>query len=286
MKTLLTAIAAALLGGGAAVGAVASGLVPVPAPETTARRAPAAPAAEPAAQPGADHTAELNDLKSRIRELELAATRATPATPNKELAALRAELDELKRRPAPAAKPAETVVAPREGPAPTEPAFEESVRAVYAKMEAERVEQRRLDRQAARVAQLEESKKRIAETTPRFVESQAQRLNLDATQVAAVSNALVAHLQARAELDSERQGMRIDDQEIDNAAFEEREKALNDAALAALTATLPKETAEQLLRTANRMSGGPGRFGQGGPGQGNGQGGFVPPGRRGGGGNN
>lgn len=270
MKTVVAAIVAGLIGGGAVIGAVVGGLVPMPAPEPAAKRAPADPAPE-AAAPRSDHSAEIDALKSKIKDLEFAIEQGKSSVSTKEIDALKAEIAELKARPAVAAKPAETVVAPKDGPVPAEAGFEEAVRAVSAKMEAERVEQRRLDRQAARVNQLEDSKKRISENIPKFVEGQAQRLNLDSTQVSTVSNALVEHLQAKADLDSEKQSLRIDDKEVDDAAFDAREEALDETALNALTAAVPKETAEQLLRTANRMGGGrgPGGFqpGQGGPGR-------------------
>lgn len=275
MKTVVAAIVAGLIGGGAAIGAVVGGLVPIPAPEPTARLAPAEPAPEPSPH-SADHSAEIGALKSKIKELEFAIEQGKSTVSAREMDALKAEIAELKARPAVAAKPAETVVAPKDGPAPADAGFEDAVRAVNAKMEAERVEQRRLDRQAVRVTQLEESKKRIAENIPKFVESQAQRLNLDTTQVAAVGNTLVAHLQARADLESEKQSLRIDDREVDDAAFKAREDALNESTLNALTASLPKDAAEQLLRTANRMgNGGPARGPGGGmqPGQGGRRGG-------------
>ncbi|MBX3473560.1 MAG: hypothetical protein KF754_04190 [Planctomycetes bacterium] len=281
MKTFAAAVVAGLLGAGAAVGAVAAGWVQAPTSEPAPRRASIVAESEPAGTP--DHSAEINALRTQIKDLELALDKGRASDNSAEIAKLKAEIEGLKRQGVVAAKPAEPVTAPQTGPAPAEPDFEAAVRAVSAKMEAERVEQRRLDRQAARITQLEESKKRIAENTPKFVESQAQRLNLDASQVTAVSTALVAHLQARAELDSERQGMRIDDREVDQADFEAREKVLNDAALNALTATLPKETAEQLLRTANRMGGGAGAGrGPGGfqPGQGGQPGGGMQPGGR------
>lgn len=272
MKTVAAVIVAGLLGGGAAIGAVSAGLVTVPSAEPTARRAPAEPAAE-AATANSDQSAEINALKSKIKDLEFAIEQGKSTVSAKEVEALKAEVAELKARPTVVAKPAETVVAPKDGPAPADAGFEEAVRAVSAKMEAERVEQRRLDRQAARVVQLEESKKRIGENIPKFVEGQAQRLNLDATQVSTVSNALVAHLQAKADLESEKQSLRIDDKEVDDAAFDAREEALDETALNALTAAVPKETAEQLLRTANRMGGG----------RGPGPGGMQPRGGRGGG---
>jgi len=280
MKTVAAVIVAGLLGGGAAIGAVAAGLVPVPTPDQTARRAPANPGPEAEATSGTDRGAEIDGLKSKIKDLEFALEQSKPTVSEKDITALKAEIEALKKQPVVAAKPVGDVTAPKDGPAPADAGFEEAVRAVSAKMEAERVEQRRLDRQATRVADLEASKTRIAENIPKFVESQAQRLNLDATQITTVSTALVQHLQARAELSSERQGKRIDDQEIDEADFDAREKALDDAALVALTAAVPKETAEQLLRTANRTGGGNARPGFG-------QGGTTPGGRqRGGGGNN
>lgn len=273
MKTVVAVIVAGLLGGGAAIGAVAAGLVPVPAPEQAAKRAPVDPASEGPATT-ADHTGEIDGLKSKIKDLEFALEQSKSTVSAKDIEALKAEIDALKKQPVVAAKPAEAVAAPKDGPAPAEAGFEEAVRAVSAKMEAERVEQRRLDRQAARVTELEENKKRVAENVPKFVESQAQRLNLDATQVTTVSNALVAHLQARADLASERQGLRIDDKEVDEEAFDAREAALDETALNALTAAVPKETAENLLRTANRMGAGgqvrPNRGGGMGPGQGRG----------------
>lgn len=262
MKTLIAAIVAGLLGAGAAVGVIAGGLVPLP--ETTARRAPAAPQHEAeGAEAGAAHNdsgAEVARLRNEIKDMQLALDRATAAgaagkDAEKEIAALKADIAALKRASVAAPRSGEGTTA-GEAPKPVDPAFEEAVRTVNAKLDAEKQEQRRLDRQAARIADLEAGKQRIAETIPKFVQSQAQRLNLDETQVAAVSNALVAHLTARADITSERAGQRIDDVEVDDAAFDKRLEDLDATTLAALTSTLPKDAAENILRSANRMGGG------------------------------
>jgi len=262
MKTLIAAIVAGLLGAGAAVGAIAGGLVPLP--ETTAKRAPAAPQHEGDAKDGeADHSdssAEMARLRNEIKDMQLALDRATAPgaageDADKEIATLKADIAALKKA---------STVGPRtvdgtttgEAPKPVDPGFEDAVRAVNAKLDAEKQEQRRLDRQATRVTELEASKQRISDTIPKFVESQAQRLNLDATQVTAVSNALVAHLQAKADITSERAGQRIDDVEIDEAAFDKRLEDLDATTLSTLTSTLPKDAAENMLRSANRMGGG------------------------------
>lgn len=269
MKTILAALAAGVIGAGGAIAAVALELVPLPGKTQSARVAPVLDSEGEAAPAKADNAAELEALRSEVRALGVKLEQAQaqkPADNSKEIAALKAEVSALKSRPATAA-----VEQPKDGPASSSGEFEPSVRAVVEKIESERREERRLERHADRIAELERTKTQLAETLPRFVESQAPRLNIPEAAVKDVSNSLVAHLQARAEIRSERDGQRIDGIEINEEEYQKKLTQADEAAIVALSQYMDSETAKNVVNAANRMGGGGGARGPGAamqPGQG------------------
>jgi hypothetical protein len=251
MKIVLAILAAGFLGAGAAVGAVSLGLVPTKAPTETAKTVPA-PDIKDDAGTGADNTA----LQAEIAQLrnDLATLRANQPAPaaagptQAEVDALKKEIAELKK-----ARPV-VVAADGSSPAPAPavtPEFDSNVRAVLESVEAERRETRRLERQTERLADLERQKTQIAEYVPNLVSNQAERLNIPAEQITAVSNVLVTHAQSRAETRSTRDGERIDGIEVDDAAFDKKLEDLDAATLASLTTYVDQATAENLLRAIN-----------------------------------
>lgn len=268
MKTILAVLAAGFLGAGAALGAVALGLVPLDNRVQGAQVAPAAidePETAAGKQSATDEIAALRkDLAKLSVDLEQSRS-AKPADHSDEIDSLKAEIAALKTsRPASA-----PVAAPEGGPAAGSSDFDTAVRGVVSKLEEERREERRLERQADRIKELEEQKVQISEYIPRFVEGQAERLNIPAASIADVSNALVTHLQFRAELRSEREGQRIDGVEVDDKSFEQKMTDLDAATATALSTYVDAETAKNILNAVNRTGGrnapqgGPGRPGRG-----------------------
>lgn len=268
MKTILAALAAGVIGAGGAIAAVALELVPLPGKAQSAQVAPVLDEEHPAA-PAGDNSAELETLRSEVRALGVKIEQSQAQKPvdnSKEIAALKAEIAALKSaRPAPAA-----VEEPTEGPKAGAGEFEPAVRSVFEKIEAERREERRLERHADRIAELERTKTQISETLPRFIESQATRLNIPETAVTDVSNVLVTHLQARAESRSEREGQRIDGVEVDEEAYQKKLSDTDEATVVALSQYMDAEAAKNVVNAANRLGGGGGRGPAGGfqPGQG------------------
>ncbi|MCC6465446.1 MAG: hypothetical protein IT463_08930 [Planctomycetes bacterium] len=264
MKTILAAVVAGVIGSGATVAALTTGLVALPASDTPANqpRVAAADPAESTAATGGDVTAELASLRAELQALRATQEQAQPAAPAAiDMDALvKTVREELKKDVIAAPASPAGVTGSTSVPAqPADPNFDTAVRGVIERMQAEQAETRRLGRQAERVSELETAKQRVAETIPKFVESQAQRMNLTPEQVTAVSNTLVGHLQARADLASERQGLRIDDQQVDDEAFKARFEQLDQATLAALGTSVDAATADSLLKAANRAGEGGGR---------------------------
>lgn len=260
MKTILAALAGGLFGGGVAIGVVAAGLIPTSDSAKTGRVAPAEPA-DAGVVASADDTndAAISKLQSEIDRMRIAADRAPK--PVDENAIHKMVEAELRKQGAGASKPADAPAQPaREGPAKEVSKDEQFVRDVYAKMEAEKVEQRRLDRQAARVAQLEETKKSIVDSVPKFLENQSQRLKLEATQVASLTPALTTYLQQRAEIRSEQQSLRIDGKDSENAAYDEKTKQLEASTLNVLKGIVTEETAQSLLRSSRFLNQGGGQM--------------------------
>lgn len=274
MKTVLAALVAGLLGGGAVVGAVASGLVPV---EDLAGRD-----ARVKSAPTSDHDiAALEEENARLRE--------TVNSQAKDLSELsgalkqtRNDMDALSRRLEDAATKADVAkisasapetpaaeAAPGESPppvavVPSSPEYRAAWRAEQEAYEKERQEQRRLNMQAERVKQLEEQKTLVAKTIPETLASQAARLNLNETQVKACADALVAHAHKRLEIMSAVAERRINDEEIDQEALQAQIADLDAATKAILLASVDEKTADSLLQMTNRAGRGGNDGGRGG----------------------
>ncbi len=269
MKTILAVLAAGFLGAGAALGAVALGLVPLNNRVQSAQVAPVA--IDGPESTATDHSAseEIAGLRKDLAKLSVDIEQSKSAKPtdhSAEIASLKAEIAALKT-----SKPASApVAAPEDGPAAGSSDFDTAVRGVVTRLEEERREERRLERQADRAKELEDQKVQISEYIPRFVEGQAARLNIPQGSIAEVSNALVTHLQFRAELRSERDGQRIDGVEVDDKAYEQKMTDLDATTSAALSTYVDAETAKNILNAVNRTGGrNTPQAGQARPGRGN-----------------
>lgn len=256
MKTFLAALAAGLIGGGAVIGVVALNLVPMqPKTKPVNTEIGALELSDaPAVQTSTEHDALIRNLTEKVQSLEVQLAKKSTAVSREEYDSLKAELAKLKSTSPTVAKSedVETAEGPVSEVAPSDPAFESAVRDVYARIEAERIEERRTERQAQRLEQLEQSKQRIAEFVPKLVESRAANLNIPETVVADVSAALVTHAQYRAEIQSEVDGQRIDGQEIDKEATQQKLDELDQTTVAALTTYVDEETATQLVSALSR----------------------------------
>jgi hypothetical protein len=124
--------------------------------------------------------------------------------------------------------------------------------------EKERQEQRKLNQQADRIKQLEEAKKLAADTIPKTLASQAQRLNMNEQQVKDASVALIAHSQKRLELLSAIQEKRINDEDVDQEAIQQQLEELDAATKASLLVIVDEKTADAVLQMTNRTGRGGG----------------------------
>ena len=256
MKTFLAALAAGLIGGAAAVGVIALDLIPqTPTKEVAKATEPAALDNEGESSAPRDYESEITALKHQIEALELRLEKTDAGISTSEsgkIAALEAEIEALKKSPTVVTQlEGEEGVAVESAPAVT-PEFDEAVREVLTRVQEENAEQRRLDRQAERLVQLEEQKTRIAEFIPTLVQNQAGNLGIDEVVVPDVSAALVTHAQYRAEIASEMQGLRIDGEEVDNEAYQQKFEELNQTTIAALSSYVDQATAEQLVNSIAR----------------------------------
>lgn len=279
MKIILAALVAGLVGGGAVVGAVASGVVPMDALGSRESKVKAAPAQDSSVAALEEENAqlrekigaqakELNDLGSALKQ-----TRNDLDAMNKKLADVPTRADLAKAAPSAPAPNSTPAVAPSDGsqpaPAVASPNSAEYRAAWRAEQEAyekERQEQRRLNQQAERVKLLEEQKTLVAKTIPETLSGQAQRLNLNETQVKACSDALVGHAQKRLEIMSAIAEKRINDEEIDQEAVQAQLADLDAATKATLLASVDEKTADSLLQMTNRAGRGGNDNGRGGRG--------------------
>ena len=259
MKTFLSVLVAGLLGGGAAVGAVMLGFVPLPAQKTEVART-----VEPlegelqASAPAADtRDEEIAELKKQLAALEVRIDKPAAASSSDEVAALRKEIETLKHArtvaPTTAATDGDAVVEVAPAPAVT-PEFDSAVREVMTRVAEERAAERKLEAQAERLAQLEQQKTQIAEFVPQLVKNQAANLNIPEASIPDVSNVLVAHAQMRAELASEMRGLRIDGEEVDDEAYKLKFDELNQNTVAALSSYVDAETADKLVNSLDRAA--------------------------------
>jgi hypothetical protein len=168
MKTIIAAVAAGLIGGGAAIGAVAAGLVPVPQAASTRVSTPLPEAPEPESDSGRDYEAAIAKLGSEIDGLKV--VRPASGMSDADVRKLvKSELDKAAKSAPVATKPVDGEIKTAEPPvAPTE----QAVREVLAKIDEEKAEQARLNRQATRVANLERTKTFITEGVPTFLKGQ------------------------------------------------------------------------------------------------------------------
>lgn len=252
MKTLLTAFVAALVGAGSAAGVVYSGIVE--APNDTAPLISQTVDSEDEEASSTDHSGEIAELKRQINALQAEATKPVETVDSgydaSEFAALKATVTGLQSRP-------EIVVSKVDmGDAEKEAGsggLNSYVRDVMVEVEAEKKEDRRVDRQQKRMDRLAESKIKVAELIPQFLAKQAERMGLDETQVADASDLMVGHAQARLELLSNSESQKIDDIEVDSEVFKQSLEDLNAVTLSSLSSVVDEQTAKQLLNSSNRM---------------------------------
>ncbi|MBP9891692.1 MAG: hypothetical protein KBG84_07270 [Planctomycetes bacterium] len=266
MKTILAALVAGLLGGGAVVGAVASGVVPMEALAARESKVKSAPAEDTGIAALEEENAQLREkINVQSKELgdlgsDLKRTRNDLDEMNKKLADTASKSDLAKLASGAPAATSEPEAPPVEGAAPAvstpnSPEYRAAWRAEQEAYEKERQEQRRLNQQAERITALEARKVALAESIPKIVASQAQRLNLNETQVKACSDALLAHAIKRAELFSSVQEKRINDEDVDQELVQQLTADLDAATKAALMGSVDEKTAESLLQMANRPGG-------------------------------
>ncbi len=259
MKTFLAILAAGLLGGGAAIGAVMLGFIPLPVQKTEVARTVGPLEGDPeASSPVADtRDEEIAELKMQLASLEVRIDKPAAASSSDEVAALRKEIEALKHArtiaPATAATDGEAAVEVAPAPAVT-PEFDSAVREVMTRVAEERAAERKLEAQAERLAQLEQQKTQIAEFVPQLVKNQAANLNIPEASIPDVSNVLVAHAQMRAELASEMRGLRIDGEEVDDEAYKLKFEELNQNTVAALSSYVDAETADKLVKSLDRAA--------------------------------
>lgn len=259
MKTILAILAAGLLGGGAAIGAVMLGFIPLPVQKTEVARTVGPLEGDPeASSPVADtRDEEIAELKMQLASLEVRIDKPAAASSSDEVAALRKEIEALKHArtiaPATAATDGEAAVEVAPAPAVT-PEFDSAVREVMTRVAEERAAERKLEAQAERLAQLEQQKTQIAEFVPQLVKNQAANLNIPEASIPDVSNVLVAHAQMRAELASEMRGLRIDGEEVDDEAYKLKFEELNQNTVAALSSYVDAETADKLVKSLDRAA--------------------------------
>ncbi|MCA8914533.1 MAG: hypothetical protein KDB90_03905 [Planctomycetes bacterium] len=258
MKIFLVALAAGLIGGGAAIGAVALNLVPVvpKANEVTAKSSTPELDDTQSAPSDRGYDQQITDLKHQVEALEVQLSKAKVPDNSDEVAELRKELDELKKAKksaTPKAIEGESEVDVAPAPAVT-PEFDAAVREVIARAAEERAEDRRLQAQADRLSELEAQKTQIAEFVPKLVANQASNLGIAEAVVPDVSNALVTHAQFRAELASEMRGLKIDGEEIDAEAYKQKFEELNQTTIAALTSYVDEATAEKLVNSLDKAA--------------------------------
>lgn len=259
MKTILAILAAGLLGGGAAIGAVMLGFIPLPVQKTEVARTVGPLEGDPeASSPVADtRDEEIAELKMQLASLEVRIDKPAAASSSDEVAALRKEIEALKHArtiaPATAATDGEAAVEVAPAPAVT-PEFDSAVREVMTRVAEERAAERKLEAQAERLAQLEQQKTQIAEFVPQLVKNQAANLNIPEASIPDVSNVLVAHAQMRAELASEMRGLRIDGEEVDDEAYKLKFEELNQNTVAALSSYVDADTADKLVNSLDRAA--------------------------------
>lgn len=255
MSNVVTAVVAAFVGAGAAAGVMFSGIIEQPhdaAPKVAER-----PAEDDAFDmPSIDYSGQIDDLKFEIRTLRAnqntiekpVASGIDPA----EIEAMKVTIKGLE------AKLKGGVVAPKvdtndAGEIIVEGGLDGAVRGIYANMEAERKEERRLDRHQKRMDRLEESKTKVAEFIPKFLAKQAKRWKMDDIQVEQASSVMVSHAQMRLDLFSEHESQKIDDIEVDSAVFKQSIKDLDAVTISSLSSIVDEKTAKLLLNSSNRV---------------------------------
>lgn len=280
MKTVLAALVAGLLGGGAVVGAVAAGVVPLENLGARETRVKTAPAADHDAAAVEEENARLRDkvnsqakelsdlsgaLKQTRNDLDAITRRLEEAATKEEVAKIASTVPAAPANAAGNADGAQPAPAPAPAVAmPSSPEYRAAWRAEQEAYEKERQEQRRLNMQAERVKQLEEQKTLVAKTIPETLTSQAARLNLNETQVKACSDALVVHAHKRLEIMSAMAERRINDEEIDAEALQAQLADLDAATRATLLGSVDEKTADSLLQMTNRAGRGGSDGGRGG----------------------
>jgi hypothetical protein len=256
MKTVLAVLAAGLIGGGAAIGAVALDLIPKPKTTVVATQAGPSELPSESAPKADDRHAEIEALRHQVEALEVRLAKNTDQDSDSAVAALQKEVDELKKARVVAPKPkAEGEVAVDVTAAPAVTAeFDTAVREVMTRVAEERAEERRLNQQAERLSELEAQKLQIAEYVPKLVEKQAATLGIAEAVIPDVSNALVAHAQFRAEIASDIRGQRIDGLEIDEAANKAKFEELHTNTVTSLSSYVDAATAEKLVNSLDKTA--------------------------------
>lgn len=259
MKIVLAALAAGLLGGSVAIGAVASGLIPL---EDIGGKESAPVEFSDSDSPLEDRLIALEnrnaDLKLRLEELgDRQMDIETKVWDLDDTAATKAELSTKADKSYVDEKTKGVVAAKRAtGPAPKVPAeraeFDTAVRDVIGVLRAEEAEQKRLDKQTKRLADLEKRKTQVAEFIPKLLAKQGEKLGIDEATQTTVSATLVQHAQFRLELASEIQEKRIDGEEVDMEAVKQRFSDLDETTLSVLSASVDEETAQKLMKSIKR----------------------------------
>lgn len=259
MKTILAALVAGVIGGGAVLGASAAGLIPM---DGLVKRPPKHPSnvkeeTTDIAANNEDSRALRNEIANLRKQLTEEATKrgkleseilglniALKDKADKGLLDLKADKSDLAAVKGPAA------VVEVDG---SKISVREAVRAELVALEAEKLEKERQTKQEKRLKDLETFKVQIREGVPGLTQRFAQEAKLDDVKKAAVDNILIAHISVRADLASEREGLRIDGRPMENDTYKLRTDAQDQSTMSSLLTQVDEATAKGMLNLANRM---------------------------------
>ncbi len=257
MNYFLVALGAGLISAGAAVGAAMAGLIPTQNTESQDAKVAVSTTENPDLAARLDRLeknrpvntddSELVKLNERLKDLEDSVN-----AKDDEIALLRKQIANLK------VAPTSKVEGEGANPVATSPEFDAAWEARYEAKKAQEVEERRLERQAQLLKDTEDRKTRTAEFMPDMIKRMAERMNIPETVIPNVSDAMVAHVNKRLDINFKISSAKIDDKEVDDEAIKLERETLDAETVTALSSLVDEETAKNLVNMSNRMSGGRG----------------------------
>ncbi len=259
MKTILAALVAGVIGGGAVLGVSTAGLIPM---DGLVRRPPKHPSnVKEETTDIAANNEDSRTLRNEIVQLrkELSEETVKRGKLESEILGLNIALKDKADKGLLDLKADKSDLAAVKGPAAVvevdggKISMREAVRAELVALEAEKVEKERQTRQEKRLKDLETFKAQIREGVPPLTQRFAQEAKLDDVKKAGVDNILIAHLAVRADLASEREGLRIDGRPMDNDTYKLRTDAQDQSTMSSLLTLVDEVTAKGMINVANRM---------------------------------